>query len=117
MTRHPHPHHRQRQKKIVKALEEEVGLPLASAELPALPPPHLPVYEWTLQLLSVPEDTAMRFAEALRGHLGVHTGEQLLRKDFAADVEPALAGVWLQGHRKAIKVILKQQQQQQGKKK
>lgn len=97
-------------KRLVKALGEELGLPLASPELPPLPPLHLPIFAWVLQLLSLPQESAMRYAEALRG-VGVHTGEELLHKDFA-EVEPALVsvGAILPGHRKAIRVLLKHPQ-------
>ena len=93
-----------------QALEEELGLPLNSTELPPLPPTHLPAFEWLIQLLSIPQDTALRYADALRGGLAVHTGEELLGKRYE-EVEPVLVDVGiLQGHRKAVKVLLKQQQ-------
>lgn len=99
-------------KRLVKALGEELGLPITSPELPPLPPTHLPVFEWVFQLLSLPHEVAMRYAEALRG-LGVHTGAELLQKEFG-EVEPALASIGgiLPGHRKAIKVVLKHKHQQ-----
>lgn len=93
-------------KKLLKALDEELG----SGATPELPPPHLPIYEFLIQLLSIPQDTALCYADALRGNMGINSGEQLLNKKYD-EVAPVLvsAGI-LQGHRKAIKVLLKQQQ-------
>ena len=87
---------RQDRKKLLKALEGE-GAPQ--------PPLHLPVGEYLKHVLSVADDTAGRYADALRG-MQIHTGVQLMGAQYE-EIESSLGPILLQGHKKALKILLR----------
>ncbi len=93
---------RQDRKKILKALNDDYGNGSSQIASNLL---HLPVGEYLKHLLSVPDEVAGLYAEGLGG-MNVHTGAQLCQASYE-EVEVNLAGVLLQGHKKALKILLR----------
>jgi len=93
---------RQDRKRILKALHDDDGN--GSGHI-CSNLKHLPVGEYLKHLLSVPDEMAGRYAEGLGG-MNVHTGAQLCQASYD-EVELNLAGILLQGHKKALKILLK----------
>jgi hypothetical protein len=90
-------------KKMLKALEGTYNTHTHTPDTPL----HLPVGEWLKLVLSLPEETAYMYADALRS-INIHTGQQLVSNVTYEEVESQLSGVGvLQGHKKAIKILMR----------
>ena len=94
---------RQDRKKLIKALNDDEGMGSNQQMEPA--PLHLPMGEYLKHVLSVSDEVAGRYAEGLRG-MNVHTGAQLCQASYE-EVEMNLAASLLQGHKKALKILLR----------
>ena len=94
-------------KKLLKALEGAHTTHTHTHTHTPATPLHLPAGEWLKLMLSLPEETAHIYADALR-NINVHTGQQLLSDVTYEEVEAQLVGVSvLQGHKKAIKILMR----------